>query len=299
GLSSIVLTSNQADYGPADVRHDLHVIRKWAGDLNQLSTTALMDETVAAIMSAAARYYPELPTRAICRMIMADIKAESDFDTNNVSGGRLDSGSSWGLMQVSPDGGSQELKLFKDHVVTSTNDYSWEKTVSSSHAGPLLDWKTGKEMKVSTLTNQDLFRPWINIHMASWIQSNLARTSSQDPYDWTAISKASVKARNSTLAQQANPNSASLSKTATSAWDKVKTLLVGSGLPRSLETGLGSWVAGPAMDGEGSYKQDGDEISDQYLITIAESLTVLYGNPVGTDWLGGLLLNAGLVDFKA
>ncbi len=149
GKSNITLLSNVPNYGPSQARHDLHVIRKWAGDLNQLSTPALLDETVAAILSAAARYLPELSTIDAARAIMADIKAESDFDTNNVSGGRLDSGSSWGLMQVSPLG-SGELKLFQQHATVTKNTYSWSTswnvttTPTTFGAGPLLDWIRAK-----------------------------------------------------------------------------------------------------------------------------------------------------------
>lgn len=80
GPSKITLLSNTAGYGPLQVRHDLHVIRAWANDLDQLATPALLDETVAAILSASARYFPELSTRDAARVVMADIKAESDFD---------------------------------------------------------------------------------------------------------------------------------------------------------------------------------------------------------------------------
>lgn len=267
GRSDIILLSNLPHYGPDQVRHDLHVIRAWADDLDQLSTPALLDETVAAIMSAAARYFPELSTRDAARVIMADIKAESDFDPDNVSGGRLDSGTSWGLMQVSPFG-SAELKLFQNHAVVSKNTYSWDRHCRGRHcgAGPLLDWNTGKVLKLRSLTNEDLFRPWVNIHVASWIQSNLARTASEDPDAWTKIYRniSAVK---------------------------------GTGLPRTYLTGLGSWVAGPAVDGYGSYNQTGDDISAPYSDNIAEGLSVLYSTAVQPCWLDKLALHAGLVDF--
>lgn len=288
GRSNITLLSNVAGYGPAQVRHDLHVIRAWAGDLNQLNTPALLDETVAAIMSAAARYFPELSTQDAARVIMADIKAESDFDTNNVSGGRLDSGSSWGLMQVSPLG-SGELKLFQQHATVTKNTYSWSQaynvttTPTTFGAGALLDWDMGKTLQVKTLTNEDLFRPWVNVHVATWIQSNLARTSSQDPYTWPQVYAASNAARGGSNDRK--------------AWSAVDQVLVGSGLPRSFLTALGSWVAGPAVDGYGSYTQQGDDVSAPYFKNIAQGLSVLYGKTIAPSWLSSLTLHAGLVDF--
>lgn len=290
GRSNITLFSNTAGYGPDQVRHDLHVIRKWAGDLDQLATRALLDETVAAIMSASARYYPELSTRDAARVIMADIKAESDFDSDNISGGRLDSGSSWGLMQVSPFG-SGELTLFQQHATVRRNTYSWSgqynvtTTPSTFGAGPLLDWDTGKLLNIQALTNDDLFRPWINVHVATWIQSNLARTSSQDPYTWPTVYPLSNIARNSGKYAR------------TAAWNAVDVALVGAGLPRSFLTALGSWVAGPAVDGYGSYTQPGDDVSKPYFSNIAAGLSVLYNATVQPAWLNTLTLHAGLVDY--
>ncbi|TKY87244.1 hypothetical protein EX895_003921 [Sporisorium graminicola] len=290
GRSNITLLSNTAGYGPDQVRHDLHVIREWAGDLDQLATRALLDETVAAIMSASARYYPELPTRDAARIIMADIKAESDFEPDNISGGRLDSGSSWGLLQVSPFG-SGELRLFQQHATVRRNTYSWSEqynvttTPSTFGAGPLLDWDTGKLLDLKSLTNDDLFRPWVNVHVATWIQSNLARTSSQDPYTWPVVYANSNAAR----------NSAKNAKTA--AWAAVDASLVGAGLPRSFLTALGSWVAGPAVDGYGSYTQSGDDISKPYFNNIAQGLSVLYNSTIQPSWLSTLTLRAGLIDY--
>ena len=271
----IVVISNQPDYTPSSVRHDLHVVRKWAGDLGQLSTTALMNETVAAILSAAARYYPEVSTRAAARAIIADIKAESDFNPTLVSGPRLDSGSSWGLMQVSPLGSSRELELFKSHARVNGSSYTWG---PSPNLGPLLDWKTGKKIDLTALTNDDLFRPWINIHVASWIQSNLARTSSQDPYSWTAIAAAAV--------------------TGTSTGDRLTNLLAGAKLPRSLETGFGSWVAGPSVNGNSGYARSGDDVSTSYFNNINSALNVLYNSTLPSSWLDTLTLTPGLVDYR-
>ncbi|KAJ1585344.1 hypothetical protein NDA11_002613 [Ustilago hordei] len=285
GRSNITLLFDTPEYGPSQVRRDLHLIRKWAYDLSQLSTLALLEETVAAIMSASARYFPELSTRDAARVIMADIKAESDFDHDAVSGGRLDSGSSWGLMQVSPFG-SGELKLFQQHATVTKNTYSWSTEYNlttaptSFRAGPLLDWDTGKTLDLKNLTNEDLFRPWVNIHVATWIQCNLARTSSQDPYTWPQV--------------YAKYNAARNTKT---GWAAVEQALVGAKLPRTFQTGLGSWVAGPAVDGYGSYTQKGDDVSSPYLKNIAAGLSVLYETDIPPSWLNTLTLHGGLVDF--
>ncbi|PWN41724.1 hypothetical protein IE81DRAFT_291414, partial [Ceraceosorus guamensis] len=275
--SALVLTSNNANYGPGEVRQDLQKIMKWAYDEGNLSP-AEEDEVIAAVLSASARYFPEVPTRAMCRIMLADIKAESDFQPRLSSAGRLDSGASVGLLQVSPGGGSQELTLWKTHAKVSANTFSWNRDAGNG-AGALLDWQTGSQMKLSALSNSDVLRPWVNIHLAMWVQSNSARTSSQDPYNWAAISAAS--------ATSSKGNSA-----------KVNKLLVGAGLNRSVRTGLGTWVAGAATDGAGSYKQKGDDISEQYIDSVLQGVSVLYGKTMTADWLDRWVLNAGLVDYR-
>lgn len=61
------------------------------------------EETIAAIIDSAARFYPDVDQQKISRAILADIRTESDFEPSNVSGAREDSGRSYGLMQVSPE----------------------------------------------------------------------------------------------------------------------------------------------------------------------------------------------------
>ena len=273
GPPGLILKSNNPSYGPGEVRADLVKIMKWAYDDGNL-TPDEMDETTAAIMSAAQRYYPDVPTRAMCRIIMADIKAESDFNPRQRSPGRLDSGDALGLMQISL--GTDELPLWQQHARVSNNTWSWAFPAAGGDNGILYDWPTGKQMRLGTLQEEDLFRPWLNIHLASWIQSNLARTSSNDPYYWDGI-LAATKSGN---------------KAATDA------ALVGTGLSRTPLTGLGSWVAGPASSGPGGYDQVADEISGQYFDAILEGVSVLYGKRMGTDWLDSWTLTAGLVDYR-
>ncbi|KDN53549.1 hypothetical protein K437DRAFT_1280 [Tilletiaria anomala UBC 951] len=288
------MPSNNPNYNVPQVRRDLLNVMAWAGDTGALQGDEL-DETVAAIMSAAARYFPEVPTRAMCRTLIADIKTESDFNTSLISGGRLDSGSSWGLLQVSPGGGSQELKLFKQHAQVARNTFSWAPTASS--LGPLIDWQSGEQVDLDSLTNDDLFRPWINIHVAAWIQSNSARTSSQDPADWPNIAFAAANVRKQAQVG-ANPGTDQTASQLASARQQLKSQLQGAGLPRSVRTGLGTWVAGAATDGYGSYMQAGDDISRQYISTIAKAVSHLYGYTVSTAWFNGLQVNAGLVDYQ-
>lgn len=75
--------------------------------------------------------------------------------------------------------GAQELDLFKQHYKTG-NSYSGLPS--------LKDYKNGAEgssqLEIQSLTKEDLFRPWVNIHVATWIQSNLGRTGSKDPSEW-------------------------------------------------------------------------------------------------------------------
>lgn len=311
------LPSSNPNYNADEVRADLLHIMKWAYDEGNLDG-ALLNETIAAIMSAAARYYPEVPTRAMCRTIISDIKAESDFQTDLVSGGRLDceclaslllritqishvsypflaAGSSWGLLQVSPGENSQELNLFKEHVRTTRNTFSW--TSANGTAGPLIDWDTGDRLLLYPLTNDDLFRPWVNIHVAMWVQSNSARTSSEDPSLWDGVASAAAAAR-SAEARYAASRTASSKSALTTALRQEATSLTGAGLPRSVRTGLGTWVAGAATDGAGSYNQTGDDISAQYIRTIAEVMSELYGKKIGASWFDGLQVNAGLVDYR-
>ena len=289
--TSTAPTSTNEAYGETELTSDLNRILKWAGDDGNL-TAAQKKEVVAAILSASARYFPEMPTKAICRIMLADIRAESDFDPNNISGGRLDSGSSWGLLQVSPNGASQELSLFQLHNNVYTHNFTYGMPADTRQGirGALLDYKTGKTIDLASLTRDDLFRPWINIHLAMWVQSNLARSSSQDPYSWAAINDYSwslkVQARDATNTRVAAT---------------YQSMLTGAKLPTTIRTGLGSWVAGPSVNGDGSYLQSGDDISNQYLNAIMTSVRFLYGVTDKTKmpkaWLDTYPLNAGLVDY--
>lgn len=167
----------------------MYTIRKWAGDLGELASKKHRNETIMALFNAASRYYPDVDTKVVVRIMLADIKAESDFQKSNQSPGRADSGDSLGLLQVSPYG-SGELKQFQNMVQVEHNTYSWAIGTASegevdeggrSELGALVDFKTNKRIDLDSLSEDDLSRPWINIHIAMWIQSNLARTGSQDP----------------------------------------------------------------------------------------------------------------------
>lgn len=287
----------------------------WAGDTGNLNSTQ-ETETVAALLSAAARYFPELSTKVAVRYLLADIRAESDFNATAYNGGREDSGESLGLMQVSPASGSEELPLWVGHARVSYNNYSW--SGERGPAGALMDYDTGKQMVLADLTKADLFRPWVNIHLGAWAQSNLARTASSDPYDWADICGYAYAARvaeaeyASVLAASSSSRRRSTSATSAaysamlSAQSKETSSLVGAGLSRSVLTGLGSWVAGPATDGDDSYTGSGDDVSAAYFKRIVAGLKHLYGGStdddgvtIDTDWLDSLVLTAGLVDYRA
>lgn len=204
------VVSNDVNYGFAQAQEDLYRIRKWAGDSNKLVGKENRNETLHALFSAASRYYPEIDTKTMVRVMLADIKTESDFEASQVSGGRIDSGDSVGLLQVSPKGASQEMSLFKKDAQVKMNTYSWsagkgdEQEVeygATSGLGPLLDFKTNKPLDLQNLSEDDLKRPWVNIHVAMWLQSNYARTGSQDPSEWPAIAKASRAVREAYKAQ--------------------------------------------------------------------------------------------------
>lgn len=267
----------------------------WAGDSDNLNSTQ-KQETVAALLSATRRYLPELKQQDAVRYLLADIKAESDFLPAAYNGGRLDSGASLGLMQVSPASGAQELPLWMGHSRVGYNSYSW--SAVNGTQGELIDYATGQQMVLSALTKEDLLRPWVNIHLGTWVQSNLARTSSCDPYSWTDISQKAAAARSAETSYAAAKLSALYTKM-TSAQSAETASLVCSGLPRSILTGLGSWVAGPAVDGDSSYTGSGDDVSAPYFANIVSGLRFLYSDDsIGTDWLNALVLTAGLVDYR-
>lgn len=219
------VVSNDVNYGFAQAQEDLYRIRKWAGDSNKLVGKENRNETLHALFSAASRYYPEIDTKTMVRVMLADIKTESDFEASQVSGGRIDSGDSVGLLQVSPKGASQEMNLFKKDAEVKMNTYSWsagkgdEQEVeygATSGLGPLLDFKTNKPLDLQNLSEDDLKRPWVNIHVAMWLQSNYARTGSQDPSEWPAIAKASRAVREA-YKVQAQKNAQSQSSASSSA----------------------------------------------------------------------------------
>jgi len=130
-----------------------------------------IDETVAAIMDSAAHYYIELPTKKICRAIISFIHAESGFNPQLIdSQNRFTGGLSYGLMGVSPDGQQRELDVFKTKADNSK----------------LLEFTSGKLLDVNSLKPEDLKRPWVNIHIASWFLSNTARAGSSDLSVWSS-----------------------------------------------------------------------------------------------------------------
>lgn len=271
---------------------DLNSIMSWAGDDGNL-TDDEKTEVVAAILSGSARFWPEVPTRVMMRIMLADIRAESDFRPRVIGGARLDSGASWGLMQLSPGAGAQLLPLYVDHFNAATHNFTWgidAPNVRAGVRGALIDWQTGKMIDLASITNDDLLRPWINIHAGMWIQSNLARMASADPWMWTAANDYSWALKQAKTGQLTAQQNATYT-----------TLLQGAGLSRSPRTALGSWVAGAATNGAGSYLSSGDDISAQYLATIMKSVNFLYNRVGGSEWqpewLERWTVNAGLTDY--
>lgn len=320
-----VITNNPA-YGFLEAQDDLFRVRKWAGDLGQLVSKENRNETLMALFDAASRYYPDIDTKAVVRIMLADIKAESDFQSGQVSGGRVDSGDSVGLLQVSPGGASQEMSMFKKAAQSKYNTYSWTAgTVSDdelkyggfSTLGPLLVFETGKELQMEDLSNNDLTKPWINIHVAMWIQSNLGRTSSQDPSVWGQIASKSQSVRDKiapamkkiitevTKSSDDNAESSDFDQELyNSKLDDLNKALKGSFAQKpSFATALGSWVAGPASGDASGYARSGDDISAQYFSNIGEALSVMYKgdkshkDKYGKSWLEKIELTPGLVDY--
>jgi len=168
-INKFVVTSTEPSYGPDQCKQDLLKTMELDQAGDQLANQ--LDETVAAIMDSAAHYYIELPTRKICRAIISFIRAESEFNPQLIdSQNRFTGGLSYGLMAVSPDGHQKELDLFKAKADNSK----------------LLEWTSGQLLDVNSLQIEDLKRPWVNIHIASWFLSNIARAGSTDLNVWSS-----------------------------------------------------------------------------------------------------------------
>ncbi|WFD45141.1 hypothetical protein MPSI1_003818 [Malassezia psittaci] len=326
-LQNQSVITNNPNYGFLDAQDDLYAIRKWAGDMGQLVSKENRNETLIALFSAASRYYPDVDTKVVVRIMLADIKAESDFETSNESSGRLDSGSSIGLLQVSPYGASNELEQFQAASTFQRNVYSWcvgngtdveVQYGGASVLGPLRSFDTGEVLNASSLTTADLTKPWINIHIAMWLQTNHARTGSQDPSLWPKVSSSSKNVRaayqpalleiltGSTDATSSTSSNTSTSYSATTYTTKLNTLhkrLIGTNAQSTtFATGLGSWVAGPSDDSDG-YNTSGDDVSTQYFKNIGKGLSVMYTGSAkqwqtyGKNWLDTIQLTPGLVDY--
>lgn len=170
----------------------------------------------------------------------------------------------WGILQVTPGDGADELNNFKQHS-TTTNTLSWDP--SSSGAGTLIDWKTKQTIDLNSLSNQDLLRPWINIHVAQWIQSNEARTGSADPGDWSNL-----------LSQSKNGGRLSG---------------INTGMGATLATALGTWVAGPNADD--GFQTSGDNGSGDYINQVFQGVQHLYNGQAPS--LYEHKVKQGLVDY--
>jgi len=167
-IGNLIVTGTEPSYGPEQCKADLLKTMELDNTGSQLVNQ--LDETVAAIMDSAAHYFIELPTKKICRAIISFIRAESAFNPQLIdSSNRITGGLSYGLLGVSPDGNQKELDLFKAKADNSK----------------VLDWKNGQLIDVNSLTTEDLKRPWVNIHVASWFLSNMARAGSADLKDWS------------------------------------------------------------------------------------------------------------------
>lgn len=288
-----------SSYSTKEAMADLNKIMSWAGASDAM-TSDQKNETVAALLSASKRYFPEIEVSKVVRYLLADINAESSFNATAWNGGRLDSGESIGLLQVSPGNGSQELPLWMGHSRVSYNNYSWAS--SPGPMGVLIDYQTGEQMVLSSLTKSDLLRPWLNIHLGAWAQSNLARTASCDPWYWEEISQKAYAARvaETSYAAAASDSARSSAQSAMSAAQSAETAsLVCAKLPRSVLTGLGSWVAGAATNGDSSYSGSGDDASASYFANIVKGLKVLLDDSsITTSWLSNMTLTAGLVDYR-
>lgn len=272
----------------------------WAGDSAQLDGD-LFEETVQAIWSAAGRYWPEMPATASCRILLAQMRVESDFQASSVDG------PAWGLLQVTPGQDSNELDLFQQHATVSHHRFSWQAGAVSRPqqqpgpaSGALTNYQSSSPLNARALSRHDLLRPWINVHVAVWMQSNLARTGSNDPYDWKAIARLSKKAAQEAAGRSSSSGESSQSRrrSTAAAASKLAQYLHATRLPYTMETALGSWVAGPATDGEGSYRGSGDTESAAYMSSVLDGVRMLYGNQRLTRaFFSKYSVHPGLVDY--
>jgi len=238
-IGKVVVPSNDPKYGPEEVKQDILKLIS-LNDAFKLTGDKL-SETTAAVLSAAFRYYPELPTQSICRLIISLISTESSFNPNYANVAIEESGKSYGLMQITPLGNIKQLDLFKNN-----HNFSG-----------LIEFSSGAPIVVSTLKSpNDLFRPWINIHVATWIQSNLGRTGGVDPSKWGSNKQGPVDL--------------------------------------TVKSSLGNWVAGPADEGEYNYSGSKDYISGPYFRDILNSVSDLYNKRVDEEFLENMKLLPGL-----
>ncbi|WFD04185.1 hypothetical protein MOBT1_002890 [Malassezia obtusa] len=77
--------TNNPNYGFLDAQDDLYAIRKWAQDLDQLVSKENRNETLMALFNAASRYYPDVDTKVVVRIMLADIKADNAESHGNAS----------------------------------------------------------------------------------------------------------------------------------------------------------------------------------------------------------------------
>jgi hypothetical protein len=231
---------SEPNYGPRECLADLERAMAAAGDANHM-TAAEKAETALAVLSAARRHYPELSLERVARIMVANMRQESDYQPRNVSGEREGSGDAVGLLQVSPYGSSQELQLFVRHY----------------DANGLVDYRTNRPYDMNALVPEDLKGPWLNVHVATWVQSNLARSGCADPSDW---------------GRKIGPR------------------------PATYQTGLGGWVAGPAISASG-YGMSGDDISAAYFRGILQSLDQITGSHNTNEAFSSLAVSPNVLHF--
>lgn len=243
-IGKVLVKSNDATYGVEEIKQDLNKFIA-STDCKKL-TYEKITELTAGILSAAERYYPELPTKDICRVLIGTMYVESKLNPTFYNGAYSFTGKGYGLMQIAPYAEIRQLDLFKTHHNFSN----------------LFEYGTGDKISAKSLkAPDDLYNPWVNIHIGAWIQSNFGRTGGKNPSEWSNATPGPVAS--------------------------------------TVKSGLGSWIAGAASNGDDGYGGSRDFESNAYFKDVLNAASLLFEKKLEEEFLENMKLKYGVIYYKA